>query len=86
MSILDFADQEQRKQLVVDKLNELGCEDKIKQLSDKELSDMTNTMCDLINMVEKEIDPQMKLNIVVNYVLVLWVEMITELGKDSELL
>ena len=86
MSILDYADQEERKLMLVERLIELECEDKLDKLSDDQLSDMTTVMEQLIQTIMDELDPEVKINILVDYILVLWAEMIVDLGKDSSLL
>ena len=86
MSILDFADHEERKQLMMEKLVELDCEEYLHQLSGDQISDMTETMVQMVEMINEEVDPQLRLNIALNYILVLWAEMIVDFGKDSKLL
>lgn len=86
MSILDYETHQEQKQLIIETIEHMDKEEYLDMLTDAQLSDITDTMVELVDMLEDELDPQTKLNTLLNYILVLWVEMVGDYGKDSKLL
>ena len=89
MSILDFETVTERKVFITEQLLELGCEEYLEELSDKDITNMSETMANIVRLIEEneeDADIDEKLNFLLNYILVLWAEMIADGGKDSGLL
>ena len=89
MSILDFETVTERKVFITEQLLELGCEEYLEELSDRDITNMSETMANIVRLIEEneeDADIDEKLNFLLNYILVLWAEMIADGGKDSGLL
>lgn len=90
MSILDFETLAERKEFIANQLIELDCGEYLEALSDSDVVNIVNiaeTMTNIVRLIEeREGDVDEKLNFLLNYTLVLWVEMIVDGGKDSGLL
>lgn len=87
MSVLEYEDKDTQKTLVIQKLEELGYEDYVEELTEKDLFNMVDTIGEMVDAMNNDIEEdEEKLNFLINYIIVLWAEMIVDLGKDSSLL
>jgi hypothetical protein len=67
----------------------LGCDEWLEALTDKDLANISETMVNIVRLMEENedgADIDEKINFLLNYILVLWAEMIVDGGKDSRLL
>jgi hypothetical protein len=89
MSILDLETLTERKEFIAEQLLELGCDEWLEALTDKDLANISETMVNIVRLMEENedgADIDEKINFLLNYILVLWAEMIVDGGKDSRLL
>jgi hypothetical protein len=89
MSILDLETLTERKEFIAEQLLELGCDEWLEALTDKDLANVSETMVNIVRLMEENedgADIDEKINFLLNYILVLWAEMIVDGGKDSRLL
>lgn len=87
MSILEYEEKDKQKIILMDKLVDMGYEDYVEKLSDQDLFNMVDTFVDIVDVMNNEIEEdEAKFNFLLDYIIVMWAEMIVDLGKDSELL
>lgn len=86
MSILDYSERSEQKDMIVSQLVYLGCEDQLEELTDQDLENFVDLAIAMANAVDEEETEVAKRNVLANYILVLWAEMVADLGKESSLL